>query len=123
MIKTKKKCEYICDAVSQNEAYSRWCARSAESDAPDKYLRIVDLREILREIIEEDLSLAQRAAVEMHWYEGLTVDDMAKRLGISRSCTYKTLDRAMERIREGMKHLSGCPVCPDTQNENERMFI
>jgi RNA polymerase sigma-70 factor (ECF subfamily) len=55
--------------------------------------------DLLRGIIEKDLNDRQRLAIiGVHW-EGLPMDDMAVRLGLTRNALYKLLHDARKRIK------------------------
>jgi RNA polymerase sigma-70 factor (ECF subfamily) len=54
---------------------------------------------LLREIIETQLNERQRAAIiGVHW-QGLSMDDVARKLGITRNALYKLLYDARKRIK------------------------
>jgi RNA polymerase sigma-70 factor (ECF subfamily) len=55
--------------------------------------------DLLRGIIEKDLNDRQRQAIiGVHW-EGLSMDDMATKLGLTRNALYKLLHDARKRIK------------------------
>ncbi len=63
---------------------------------------------LLREIIEKELSERQRVALVAVLWEGRTMDEVAAALGISRNTLYKLLHDARKRVKARLqaRHLS-----------------
>lgn len=57
-----------------------------DDDAPDD-----DLAERLRALVAETLTERQRAIVEMHFFEGLSQGEIARRLGVTQQVVQKSL--------------------------------
>ncbi len=86
-------------------SYDLWCRESAAQFVSFPEKRIVDLYEVVRSVIADDLTPAEQAAVRLHWYNGLSVSDAARQEGVSRACMYRSLNRGKEKIRLVLKHL------------------
>ena len=87
-------------------AYSRW--ERAEAETMAEYVsrrRTVDLSTLVRQVVEEELTPAQRTAIRMRYEENLSPVEIAQRLQIDKSVVVHTLQRAEERIRQFLKYV------------------
>ncbi len=94
--------EFLVDTV----AYSRW-VRSEAEDA-DTYVRrrkVIDLAQIVRSVIENDLTESQRTMIRMHYFENLSVTQIADKTQVSLSSVVKTIRRAEENIRHAVQYV------------------
>lgn len=90
-------------------AYNKWCAERSAEYRTDRNYRLVDTREILRAVIDEELTPTERRALEMCRLEGVCMNEVASSLKLSRSAAYGALGRAEKKIRAAMKYIMRFP--------------
>ena len=92
----------LLDAV----AYSQYVRSEAEdADAYVRRRRTIDLAQLVQQVIEEELTDAQKQAVRLRYYEQRTPTQIAGLLGLSTSNVCKTLDRAEANIRRSLQYV------------------
>ena len=89
-------------------SYDLWCREQAQEYLCVPGMKIVDLYEVVRSVIEKDFSPAEQFAAKLHWYEGLSVNQVAEQAQVSNANIYKALSRGKEKIRLVLKHLIDC---------------
>lgn len=70
--------------------------------------RIVSVDAVLRGFIRERLTDRQRQMAQLRYYEDRTPAQIAAKLGVDRSCVYKTLRRCEEKLGEVMGCVWSC---------------
>lgn len=120
-------CELIADD-SQLEAL-----RQIEEDCSGCGKRRLKLTELINIAIRDELTEAERKAVELFWFKGLKVSETARYLGVSCATITKTLDRAKLRLFNALKYavlysldLTDCPEITENASEiarNAELFI
>ena len=73
--------------------------RSAEGDEPSE--KLARLVAHLPRAIEEELTARQRQIVHLHFYDGLSVTQIAQKLGVHPS----TVTRSLQRSARKLQHL------------------
>lgn len=94
------------EAAMAQLAYTQWERAEAESMA--EYVsrrRTVDLAVLARQVVDEELTDAQRTAIRMRYYENRSPLEIAQRLQISASVAVRTLRRAEENVRRYLKYV------------------
>ncbi len=94
------------EAAMAQLAYSRW--ESAEAETMAEYIsrrRTVDLASLVRQVIEEELTDAERTAICMRYDENRTPIEIARYMRIGKSSAAHTLERAEERIRRFLRYV------------------
>ena len=66
--------------------------------------RIARLLEHLPRAMEEELTARQRQIVEMHFYEDLTVTQIAQQLKVHPSTVTRTLQRSAEKLQRVLRY-------------------
>lgn len=95
----------IADIASAKEAFSRWQAKSAEEI--DDYIirqRKSELSSLVKKVIDNELSEQDRLLLRLHWYKGLTGDEIAAMLKIGRSTVYRRLEKISGTIYDKLKY-------------------
>ena len=87
-------------------AYSRWVRSEAEdADAYVRRRKTIDLAQLVQQVIEEELTDAQKQIIRLRYYEERTPTQIAEQLGIGVSTVCKTLDRAEAHIRRSLRYV------------------
>ena len=76
--------------------------RTGESDSNSE--RLARILEHLPRAMEEELTAKQRQIVEMHFYENLTVTQIAKRLHVHPSTVSRSLQRSAEKLHHILRY-------------------
>ncbi len=87
------------------EAFSRWQSKTYEDI--DGYIlrqRKCELNELVNKVISKELSSADRLMVELHWFQGLTKSEIARKLGIEPSTVSRRLEKITDTIYEKLKY-------------------
>ncbi|MBR5572733.1 MAG: sigma-70 family RNA polymerase sigma factor [Oscillospiraceae bacterium] len=74
------------------------------SEANDNSLRLGRLRRYLPEAME-DLTARQRQIVHLHFYENLSVSQIARRLNVNPSSVSRCLSRAQLRLQRVLRFI------------------
>lgn len=85
----------------------QWLADLAcwrQSSAPDNEEQLSRLRRNLRLAREQVLTPRQRQILELYYDQGLTMGQIAMRLGVNRSTVSRTLRRARERLYHSLRY-------------------
>lgn len=73
---------------------------NVSSIAADEEYEMKELKHTIRDIVRNELSDKQRAAVVYVFYEGYTHKQVAEMMGVSKSTVDTYIGRALERIRK-----------------------
>lgn len=71
--------------------------RSAEGDEPSE--KLARLMAHLPRAIEEELTARQRQIVHLHFYDGLSVTQIAQKLGVRPSTVTRSLQRSARKLQ------------------------
>lgn len=89
-------------------SYDRWCRAKAGSTESLPGMRIVNLYEVVRSVIEQDLSPSERKVALMRWYDNMSARQIASVTGTSTTNVYKTVSRVNGKIKLVLKHIINC---------------
>jgi RNA polymerase sigma-70 factor, ECF subfamily len=95
--------------VSLNE--SLWAGEASEWIIPDKssvagsdhFALQSEVRQVIREVIENDLTDKQRYVLLMMVFNEVPMDEVVRRLGTNRNAVYKTLHDARRKLKSGLQ--------------------
>lgn len=93
------------DYITTRESYEKWERSKAET--ADEYAlrrRQIELYALVNEVISNELSEDEQKLVRLHWYEEISVADIAEMLGIEKSTVYRRLDRITDTIYDKLKY-------------------
>lgn len=103
------------------------------SDCESIGKRRLSLTELINIAIRDELTEAERKAVELFWFKGMKVSEATRYLGVSSATITKTLDRAKLRLFNALKYavlynldLSDCPEITENASEiakNAEVFL
>ena len=74
------------------------------ANAEDNGEQMTRLRRNLRRAREEELTERQREMVGLYYDQGMTMPQIAERLGVSRSTVSRTLRRARDRLYRFLRY-------------------
>ena len=74
------------------------------ANAGDNSEQMARLRRNLRRAREQELTKRQRAMVALYYDQGMTMPQIAERLGVSRSTVSRTLRRARDRLYRFLRY-------------------
>jgi len=84
--------------------FNAWVTQDlAASFAPEQSALQVEIREILLEVIEHDLTENQRRVLVMMVFEEIPMDVVVQRLGTNRNAIYKMLHDARRKLKERLQ--------------------
>ena len=87
------------------EAFTRWQSKTYEDI--DGYIlrqRKCELNKLVNKVIRQELSPADRLMVELHWYQGLSKSEIARKLAIEPSTVGRRLEKITDIIYEKLKY-------------------
>ncbi|MDD6061216.1 MAG: sigma-70 family RNA polymerase sigma factor [Oscillospiraceae bacterium] len=94
------------EAAMASLAYSQWERAQAESMAEYVHRRrTVDLSLLADEVIRDKLTDKEREAVTLHFFDRLSLSQIAERLSVNRATVSRTLERAQEKIRQYLQYV------------------
>lgn len=94
------------EAAMASLAYSRWERAQAESMAEYIYRRrTVDLSVLADAVIQNELTDKEREVITLHFFDRLSLSQIAEKLSINRATVSRTLERAQERIRQYLQYV------------------
>jgi RNA polymerase sigma-70 factor (ECF subfamily) len=89
---------------SENEMLSEWMMRDKSPGvAPDQAAMQGEVGEIIREVIERDLTDKQRDVLIMMVFHELPMDEVVRRLDTNRNAIYKMLHDARRKLKTGLQ--------------------
>lgn len=95
-------------ALEIKAAQAACCGKCCLScEAPAAYAwrrRDIDMAALLKQAIERELSGIEREAVEMHWFEGLSIAEISRRQGKNPSVVSRTLERAKKKLHSVLRY-------------------
>lgn len=90
-----------------NNSSSQWLGDMTvwlRANAGDNGEQMIRLRRNLRRAREEELTERQREMVGLYYDQGMTMPQIAERLGVSRSTVSRTLRRARARLYRFLRY-------------------
>ncbi len=87
------------------EAFSAWQSKTYEDI--DEYIirqRKCELNELVNKVIRQELSAADRLIVELHWFQGLSKSEIARKLGIEPSTVSRRLEKITDILYDKLKY-------------------
>lgn len=86
------------------QALSEWVMRDkSPGQAPDQSAMQGEVREIIREVIERDLTDRQRRVLIMIVFNEVPMDEIARRLDTNRNAIYKMLHDARRKLKGNLQ--------------------
>ena len=105
-MREKISCSFTtADVENASLAFSLW--QGTQHETVDEYLlrkRKVELCCLVKKVIKNELSETDREIVRLHWYNGNSITDTAKVLGIDRSNVSRRLDKINDIIYDKLKY-------------------
>ena len=93
------------------------CGRCCDAcETPAEYAwrkRGVDMAILLEKAIEAELSESERKAVRAHWYESMSVKEIAASQGISSAAVSVTLKRAQDKLHRALRPMEHTAWLPE----------
>lgn len=86
-------------------SYDRWCAQQHVQLRTVPGMRIVNIYEVVDSVIENDLTDTEKSAVQLHYFEGLSINRTAQRMSTSYSNAHAALKRAEKKLKLVLKHI------------------
>ena len=93
------------DYLTAKEDFIRW--QSKQHEELDEYLlrkRKAELCALVRKVIKQELTAQQRLLVQLHWYEGMSITEIAQRLNISKSTVSRRLTAINDIVYDKLKY-------------------
>ena len=91
-------------SLADNGAFSEWIIRDKSSTgAPDQSAMQDEVREIIREVIERDLTDKQRRVLFLVVFNEVPMDEVARQLGTNRNAIYKMLHDARYKLKSSLQ--------------------
>lgn len=95
----------MIDTLSAKEVFRRW--QADETQEIDDYIirqRKAELNELVRQVIKNELCEQDRLIVKLHWYEGVSKEEIARITGLSRSAVYRRFEKINNILYEKLKY-------------------
>jgi len=89
--------------IGESDFTPSFLVNEADPDAPDRAVERAETMRAVAEVINEELSERQRAALVALMVEGVPMDVVADRLGTNRNALYKLLHDARKRLRSRLE--------------------
>lgn len=96
---------YKSDFENAQLAFSLW--QSTQHESVDEYVmrkRKIELNCLVREVIKNELSEKDKTIVELHWFRGKSINEVAEIIGIDRSNISRRLDKINDIIYDKLKY-------------------
>jgi RNA polymerase sigma-70 factor (ECF subfamily) len=85
-------------------AFSEWMLRDqSEGVAPEKSSMQGEIRGIIQDVIEHDLTERQRRVLFMMVFNDVPMDEVVRHLGTNRNSIYKMLHDARRKLKDGLQ--------------------
>ena len=96
---------YQADIEGAKTAFRHW--QSTQNETIDEYLlrkRKIELNCLVNKVIEAELTDKDKEIVNLHWYQGKSINEAAEVLGIDRSNVSRRLDKINNIIYDKLKY-------------------
>ena len=91
-------------ALSEDDSVPEWLMHDKSPGlAPDRSALQGEVGEIIREVIERELTDKQRQVLMMMVFQEVPMDEVVQRLGTNRNAVYKTLHDARRKLKAGLQ--------------------
>lgn len=93
------------DFINAREAFIRW--QGSIDDTVEGYVlrsRKNELRQLVKKVIENELSDYDKAIVNMRWYQNMTPTEIAEKLSVDRSTVARHLEKINNTVYEKLKY-------------------
>lgn len=93
------------DIETAKSQYDSWAAKKSET--LDEFLlrkRKMELNNLVKKVIENELSENEKEIVRLHWYGGKKLTEIAKLLGVNKATISKKLDKINDIVYEKLKY-------------------
>src|SRR5512146_693926 len=91
-------------AASSEKAFSDWAMEDkSEGAAPEQSAVQAEIRVVIREVIEQDLTDKQRTVLSMMIFNDVPMDEVVRYLGANRNAVYKMLHDARRKLKDGLQ--------------------
>ena len=91
-------------SFSDDGTYFEWMVRDkSPGPVPDQSAMQDEVREIIQEVIEHDLTDKQRRVLLMMVFNEVPMDEVVRRLGTNRNAIYKLLHDARRKLKYGLQ--------------------
>lgn len=91
-------------SLADDGAFTEWIIRDKSSTgAPDQSAMQDEVRETIREVIEQDLTDKQRQVLFLIVFNEVPMDEVARQLGANRNAIYKMLHDARRKLKRGLQ--------------------
>ncbi len=93
------------DLINAREAFIRW--QGSIDETVDGYMlrsRKNELRQLVKKVIDNELSDYDKTIVNMRWYQNISPREIAEKLGVDRSTVTRHLERINNTVYEKLKY-------------------
>lgn len=93
------------DYINAKEAFAHW--QGSIDETVDEFIlrqRKKELRQLVRKVIQNELSDFDKTIAHMRWYRNLTQPEIAEALGIDRTTVSRHLEKINETVYEKLKY-------------------
>jgi RNA polymerase sigma-70 factor, ECF subfamily len=91
-------------AASSASTFSAWAMEDkADGIAPEQSAVQAEIRRVIRDVIERDLTDRQRTVLSMMIFNDVPMDEVVRYLGANRNAVYKLLHDARRKLRDGLQ--------------------
>ena len=93
------------DNETARSQYNSWAARKSET--LDEFMmrkRKIELNNLVRMVIDKELTEQEKEIVGLHWYGGKSVIETAEALGMSKSLISKKISKINDKIYDKLKY-------------------
>ena len=91
-------------ASSEESNFLKWMMQDkSDGGAPEQSAMQGEIRRILREVIERDLTEKQRNVLFMMVFNDVPMDEVVRHLGTNRNAIYKMLHDARRKLKNGLQ--------------------
>ena len=93
------------DLISAKETFRSW--QGSINETLDSYIirqRKNELQQLVKKVIQNELSDYDKTIVKLRWYENMTLDEIAARLDVGTSTVSRHLDKINNTIYEKLKY-------------------